>query len=268
MQNIIELLKYILIGVVQGITEILPISSSGHSAIVAEWLNITTDFPVLVMLMHSGSFIAVFLFFRKEVIRMFSGTFLYLVKNDAMYKEDAIYFMKVLIACIPIGIVGFFFRDYLSTNLLVVGISLVLTAGLLLFVYLTHTNEWTDQITWKSALLIGAVHTFGIIPGVSRSATVLSSGIKQGIKVKIAVNFSFMSYILLSVPIFILGVVDAMVNPEPIDLLGYTLAFIFSFIFSYLGIRFLYNYLKVKYFLYFGIYCFIIGAIAIITFVL
>ena len=136
MDQLIEILKYIILGIIQGITEIFPISSSGHLTIFSRLFHMDmSSFSIFLMITNTGSFLALLYFFRKDVGQLIKGTFCYLIKKDETGKEDFIYVLKLIIAVIPIGIVGLLIKDYLPDDLLSVGFALLLTAGLLFYVY-------------------------------------------------------------------------------------------------------------------------------------
>ncbi|MBN2268216.1 MAG: undecaprenyl-diphosphate phosphatase [Acholeplasmataceae bacterium] len=267
MENFVEILKYIFLGIVQGITEILPISSSGHLTLFSRLLQIDlTNLTVFLMITNMGSFLALLLFFRKDVGQLISGTWKFIIKKDEARKEDFQYVLKLLIAVIPIGIFGFFFKDYMPNDLLSVGFSLILTGILLLFVYRSKDIQWKKDITYKNALIIGAFQMFAVLPGISRSGITMTGGLVQKLELKKVLRFSFLSYLVVSVPVSILGIYDAVHVTESIDVLGYILAFVMSFIFSLLSVMWIFKFIKVKNLVYFGVYCLLIGLTSIIIY--
>jgi len=265
MDRLIEILKFIILGIIQGITEIFPVSSSGHLTIFSYFLGMDlSNLTIFLMITNTGSFLALFFYFRQDILDLITGTWKYVTKRDALFKEDFQYVLKLLIAVVPIGIVGFFVKDILPDDLLTVGFSLILTGALLFYVFYTRNANWQRQITWKNALIIGTFQAFGVIPGISRSGITMIGGLTQKIELKKVLKFSFLSYIIVSVPVMILGFYEAYHAVEAIDYLGYTLAFIMSFIFSLISVRLLYRYVKVRNLNYFSIYCFIAGIVSVI----
>jgi undecaprenyl-diphosphatase len=210
-----------------------------------------------------GSFIALVYYFRKDIGYLISGTWKYIIKREETSKVDFEYVVKLLIAVIPIGIVGFLFKDYLKNDLLSTGFALIITSTLLFYVYKMRDIQWKKDITWKNALIIGTFQMFAIFPGISRSGITLTGGLVQKIDLKKVLKFSFLSYIIVSVPVSLLGIYEAFTVSEDINVIGYTLAFIMSFIFSLLAVRFMYQYVKVKNLIYFSVYCLLIGLISI-----
>ncbi|PKK97311.1 MAG: UDP pyrophosphate phosphatase [Tenericutes bacterium HGW-Tenericutes-3] len=267
MAEFIEILKYIILGIIQGITEIFPVSSSGHLTLFARIFNIDlSNLTIFLMITNTGSFLALLFYFKKDVSQLIRGTWHYLIRKEETSKEDFQYVVKLLIAVIPIGIFGLFFKDYLPNDLLSVGFALLLTGGLLYFVYRVKDIQWQNQITWKNALVIGAFQMFAIFPGISRSGITMTGGLMQKIELKKVLRFSFLSYIVVSVPVSLLGLYEALTISESINVLGYSLAFVMSFVFSLLSVRVLYQYVKVKNLIYFAVYCFIVGLFSMILY--
>ena len=261
----IDIIKYIILGIIQGITEIFPVSSSGHLTLFSHLFDIDlTNLTIFLMITNTGSFLALLLFFRKDIKDLIVGTFKFLFKKEENYKQDFEYVVKLIIAVIPIGIFGLLFKDMLPEDLLSVGFALVVTSGLLFYVYMVRDIEWKKDISWKNALIIGSFQMFAIFPGISRSGITMSGGLIQKIELKKVLKFSFLSYILVSVPVMLLGFYEALHASESIHVIGYSLAFIMSFIFSLLSVRIFYKYVKVKNLIYFAIYCLIVGGISLI----
>ncbi len=260
----VEIIKYIILGIIQGITEIFPVSSSGHLTIFSNLFNIDlTHLTIFLMITNTGSFLALLIFFRNDIKDLISGSYKFLIKKEETSKQDFQYVVKLLIAVIPIGIVGLFFKDLLPNDLLSVGFALIVTGALLFYVYKVRDFEWTNDVSWKNALVIGTFQMFAIFPGISRSGMTMTGGLVQKVELKKVLKFSFLSYIIVSVPVMVLGFYDAFHATEPIHVVGYSLAFIMSFIFSFISVRILYKYVKVKNLLYFAVYCFIVGFISI-----
>ncbi|RJX25177.1 MAG: undecaprenyl-diphosphate phosphatase [Acholeplasma sp.] len=267
MAEFIEILKYIILGIIQGITEIFPISSSGHLTLFSHFFKMDmTEFSTFLMITNTGSFLALLYYFKRDVGQLFKGTFCYLIRKDETGKEDFIYVLKLVIAVIPVGIVGILIKDYLPNDLLSVGFALLITSGLLYYVYQQRDIQWKKEITWKNALVVGAFQMFAIFPGISRSGITISGGLTQKIELKKVLRFSFLSYLVISVPVSILGLYEALTASESIHYVGYSLAFIMSFIFSLIAVKFLYEYVKVKNLIYFSGYCLVVGLLAIVLY--
>jgi len=260
----LEIIKYIILGIIQGITEIFPVSSSGHLTLFSHLLGIDlTNLTIFLMITNTGSFLALLLFFRTDIKDLIIGTFKYLFKKEENYKPDFEYVVKLIIAVIPIGLFGLLFKDKLPEDLLSVGFALIVTSVLLFYVYMVRDIEWKKDISWKNALIIGSFQMFAVFPGISRSGITMSGGLIQKIELKKVLKFSFLSYIMVSVPVMLLGFYEALNASESIHVLGYSLAFVMSFVFSLISVRILYKYVKVQNLIYFAIYCLIVGGISL-----
>jgi len=276
MTYIIELIKYIILGIIQGITEIFPVSSSGHLVLFSTLFmggeNIDETLTLFLMITNMGSFLALLLFYLEDVKSLIKDGWQFVFdpkkRNDLETKNNFFYAVKLVIAIIPIGIAGYLIKDYLPTNLLSVGISLCVTATLLFIIFMLRNAKFNNTIEFKSAGIIGLFQMFAVFPGVSRSGITLVGGLSQKIEIKKVMRFSFLSYLLVSIPVSILGIVDAINNPGTIDIPGFVLAFIFSFIFSLLTIKIMHKYVTVKNLIYFAIYALVIGLTSITLYII
>ncbi|HHX75757.1 MAG TPA: undecaprenyl-diphosphate phosphatase, partial [Acholeplasmataceae bacterium] len=254
MTYIVELIKYILLGIIQGITEIFPISSSGHlvffSNIFMGGENLGESLTLFLMITNFGSFLALLIYYFSDVKKLVTSSFKFVFNGEARKDEetqnDFHYALKLIIAVIPIGIAGLLIKDHLPTNLLSIGISLCMTALLLFLVFLLRHKQFESKITWMRAGMIGIFQMFAVFPGISRSGITLVGGLSQKIEIKEVMRFSFLSYLLVSIPVSLLGLFDAIKNPGIIHIPGFILAFLFSFIFSLLTIKLMHKYVTVK----------------------
>lgn len=267
-----EIAKYMLLGLVQGITEILPISSSGHLVLFQELFNLKEPGLVFEMFTNMASFLALLLLFHKDIIRLVKSFFLYLFsKEKNEYKTDFQYVIKLVITVIPIGIFGLLFKDQMASikNILTVGIALLITGGLLLTIYFTRNKiKDHDDITYKDAFIMGLVQTVAIFPGISRSGSTIIGGRLSQVSLKSILKFSFLAYIIISVPTSALGIYDLITLNESINILGYSLAFIVTFAATFITAYLVMKKLKVEHMKYFGFYCLTVGLLATILFIL
>ena len=174
----------LLLGLVQGLTEFLPVSSSGHLIIFKELLGISgggfLDFTVTV---HLATVLSTVIIFRKEIWQLIIGFFKF------CYNDETDYVLKIALSMIPVAIVGFFFKDQVETlfgsGLLIVGISLFVTAALLLlsdYAKITSAKEHRNGISYIQALLVGIAQAFAVAPGLSRSGATIATGLVSGVK--------------------------------------------------------------------------------------
>lgn len=266
-----EIIKYILLGIVQGITEIFPVSSSGHLVIFQELLSINTPGLVFEMFTNIASFLALFVLFYRDIFKLIKSFFMFIFsKRRDEYREDFLYVIKLLIAVIPIGIFGLIFKDNIGNikNLLTVGISLIITGSLLLTIFFTRKAIVDhDEITFKDAIMIGFTQAFAVLPGISRSGSTIIGGRVSRVSIKSILKFSFLAYIIISVPTSALGIFDLLESTETINWLGYSLAFITTFVATFLTGLLVMKKIKVEHMIYFGAYCLLIGLTAIIVFI-
>ena len=268
MEQIIEVIKYVLLGLVQGVTEIFPVSSSGHLAIFTHIFDMPqANFPLVLILTNTGSFLAIGLYFRQDVWQLIKGSASYLFKGNSATKLDFIYVLKLLVAVIPIGIVGLLLKDSLTNNLLMVGVSLLFTAGLLFFVYQQRFFKSDKPIGFRQAMIIGIFQMLAILPGVSRSGITMTGGLVQKINLKKVLKFSFLSYLIISFPVMLLGFFELHTLTD-VPWFAFSLATVMSFIGSYFAVKLLYQYVKVKNLLYFAIYCVLVAGVALLLYFL
>ncbi|MDP3919029.1 MAG: undecaprenyl-diphosphate phosphatase [Nanoarchaeota archaeon] len=247
-----ELLNIILLSLIQGITEWLPVSSSGHLVIMQELFNMQV--PIYFdILLHFATLVVIFIVFYKDIIKIAKAIIKLDFKDE--YGKLGLY---IIIASIPTAIIGFTFKDtFLSlfTNLKFVGISLIITSLLL---FTTKYFNGKRKLSTIDSIIIGTFQGLAIIPGISRSGATISSGLILGIKKELITTFSF----LLAVPA-ILGATILEYTPGAITkeiILGMILTVIVGYIALKLTIKLI---LKNK-FHYFGYYCLILGIIILI----
>jgi undecaprenyl-diphosphatase len=183
-------------------------------------------------------------------------------------KTDFLYVLKLMVAVIPIGILGLIFKDAVEDikSLIFVGFALMVTGGLLLLIYrFRNQSETHDEVTFKDALFIGITQSIAILPGISRSGSTIIGGLSQKLSLKSLLKFSFLCYIIVSIPASLLSIIDLSSQTVSIDWVGYGLAFVSTLITTYLAAYFVMKRLQIKHLLYFGIYCLSVGCIAVIS---
>ncbi|PII02496.1 undecaprenyl-diphosphate phosphatase [Acholeplasma laidlawii] len=277
MDYIIELIKYIILGIIQGVTEIFPVSSSGHLVLFSNLFlggeDINATLTLFLMITNMGSFLALLIYYFKDVKELVVDSFNFVFnkekRKEIIVQENISYAVKLIIAIVPIGIAGLLIKDYLPTNLLSIGISLIITSLLLFLVFLLRNKKFSNDITFKNAGVIGLIQMFAVFPGISRSGITLVGGLSQKIEIKKVMRFSFLCYLLISIPVSGLGLYDAIKNPGTMsDIPGFSLAFIFSFIFSLLTIKIMHKYVTVKNLIWFYLYALTVGLVSITLYII
>ena len=182
------------LGLIQGLTEYLPVSSSGHLEIANTLLGIKgSDNLVFAVLVHAATVCSTLAVLRKEIAGLFCGLFRF------RWNEETQYIAKILLSMIPVGIVGVFFKDtvesFFGNGLLVVGIMLLVTALLLTFAYRAKPRK-KDSISYRDAFVIGLAQACAVLPGLSRSGTTIATGLLLGDKKEQIARFSFLMVII------------------------------------------------------------------------
>lgn len=268
----IELLKFLFLGFVQGIAEPIPVSSSGHLLIFQKLVHgiDNIDFELLATITNFGSFLAICLIFRKDIVRLFKGFFGYLSKKDKKLYNDYKYAWYVVIATIPAGIIGLIVTkldlfDFLEKNVKFVGVTLLITAVFLYFIKDFKGIKDDKDITLKDAIIIGLFQVVALLPGISRSGSTIVGGMFRRLKRSTAFNFSFILYIPISIATTVLGLKDLFDADLSINtMMLYLASMIVAFIFTYIGTKWFRKIVNEGKLIYFTIYCLIVGLLVII----
>ena len=263
--SIIEFTKYLLLGLVQGITEPLPISSSGHLIIFKNIFGVKMhdeiNFNIIV---NFASLIAIIFFYRKFLLGIIKGAFAFVFKKDATKKNDFYYCLLIVVATIPAGIAGLLLKDIIDnkfSTLLSVGISLFITGLLLIFIHQRSKKTTTEEISLKTSILMGCAQIIGLFPGISRSGSTTSAGVLNKVNLEKALRFSFMMYIPISVASLVLGIADLEVSKIYVS--GYIGAFVASLIGTYFAIKIFFKLVKGDNLKYFGYYCLVVSLLVL-----
>lgn len=267
-----NILTYIILGIIQGITEPLPISSSGHIFLFKNLFN-TNMFNSLnfEIISNFGSFIAIFIIFWKDIKKLLTAFFGFIFKKEKRkeYLAGFRYCLFVVLSTIPVGITGILFKDKLESLYSLKGLAFAfLITALALFIVRNIKGEKEDKdITWKDALLIGLFQAVTIIPGISRSGTVLVACLLCKLKRETALKYTFILYFPVSVATMLLGVSDLANTAELSNLLlPYGLGMIAAGIITYFSYRWLSEWVKKGKLWKFSIYCLILAIFIFIYF--
>lgn len=259
-----EWFEALLLGLIQGLTEYLPVSSSGHLAIGSALFGVEGEENLaFTIIVHVATVFSTLVILWKEIAWIFKGLFKF-QKNDEMR-----YVINILISMIPIGIVGVFFKDEVEavfgSGLLVVGCCLLLTACLLSFSYYYKPKQ-KENISKKDAFIIGLAQACAVLPGLSRSGSTIATGLLLGDdKAKLA-QFSFLMVIP---PILGEALLDGvkLMNGEAIagdiPALSLVVGFLAAFVSGCLACKWMINIVKKGKLIYFAIYCAIAGAVTL-----
>ncbi|MBI2451547.1 undecaprenyl-diphosphate phosphatase [Candidatus Pacearchaeota archaeon] len=251
-----HLIESLLMAVVQGITEWLPVSSSGHLVLTEKLLNFKGGLTLDVAL-HFGTLMAAFVYFGSDIVNIIRD-----LLGGKWQNENGHIGLLLIIATIPAAIIGFLFKDFFEfsfSQLTAIALGFGITGLLLLITAITKTSSKKSltNLTWKDALLIGIAQTIAIFPGISRSGTTIASAILLGLNEKNAVKFSF----LMSIPIiFGANILVIGNNKIPANMIWASLVSLFV---GLIMIHILLKYIltKKKNLIWFGIYALTLGVI-------
>ncbi|MBP2691618.1 MAG: undecaprenyl-diphosphate phosphatase [Muribaculaceae bacterium] len=270
----------LIMGIVQGLAEYLPISSSGHLEICRDLLNLdltgaeSLEFDVML---HVATVLSTIVVLWREFVPLCTSFFTF--KGD----RNFYYVIKILVSCIPVAVVGLFFKEtiegFFGGGLGVVGICLCVTALLLTFSYFfrtrnverhTNINSYRGrEITMLDAFIIGCAQAVAVLPGLSRSGTTIATGILLGDRREQVAQFSFLMVIIPILGEALLGVKDMMSGEaamgNSIDWLPLIVGFLASFVVGCIACKWMLEIVKKGKLVWFAVYCLIVGVICIVT---
>lgn len=256
-------LEALVLGIIQGLTEFLPVSSSGHLQIFNAILGVEGEenltFAVAV---HAATVCSTIVVLRKEIAALLAGLFRF------RWNEETMYIAKIVVSMIPVGIVGFFFKDYVESlfgsGLMVVGGALLLTSVLLAFAYYAKPRV-RSVISFRDAFIIGLAQACAVIPGLSRSGSTIATGILLGDNKENVAKFSFL---MVLIPILGEAFLDLMKGnfgqaESGISTLSLAVGFLAAFISGFIACSWMLNLVKKGKLIWFAVYCFIVGVIVL-----
>ena len=278
-----EWFEAVLLGLIQGLTEFLPVSSSGHLEIGKVLLGVeTTDDLLFTTMVHAATVLSTIVVFRKQIRDLLSGFFGGLkglkVENGALVCNDQTdYLLKMVVSMIPIFVVGVFFKDQVESlfgSITVVGVALVMTALLLFFSdYASRPghksifpeNTYRNGISYWQALAVGLGQAFAVIPGLSRSGTTISTGLICGVKREVMAQFSFLMVLVPILGETFLEIVGGELGASSVGALPLVLGFVSAFVSGLFACKVMIALVKKARLSWFALYC-LLAAAAIFIF--
>ena len=254
-------LQALLLGIVQGLTEFLPVSSSGHLEIGHHLLGVKTEnnlfFDVVV---HLATVLSTIVVFRKDIFELIKGLLAF------KWNEPTIFVAKILFSSIPVLVLGLFFKDEIEQlftgNLLLVGSMLIFTALLLSLTHFVRSNN--EKITFFKAFIIGIAQAVAVIPGISRSGSTIATGLLLKNKKENVARFSFLMVLIPILGAAFLDIFSGEATAEGnIGFIPLIVGFLAAFISGLLACSWMIKIVKHGKLIYFAIYCLVIGVIAI-----
>ena len=269
-------IEAILLGIVQGLTEFLPVSSSGHLAIGKALFGIETADLSFEVIVHAATVLATIVVFWRDILALLQGLFKF------KFNAETRYICLILLSMIPVFIVGMFFKDQVESifgsGLLVVGFALLVTAFLL---FLSETLEVRravqagndgsqagkggQKMTWKSALWMGLAQAVAVIPGLSRSGSTIATGLICGVKKEEVTRFSFLMVLIPILGEAFLDVVGGDFVQSSVGVLPLILGFLAAFVSGLFACRVMIAMVKKARLRWFALYCAIVGLICIVS---
>lgn len=259
-------IEALVLGLLQGLTEYLPVSSSGHLTIGSTLFGMTGEESLsFTILVHVATVLSTLVILWKEIVWLLKGLFQFRWNNETKYV------VNILISMIPVGIVGLFFKDAVEeifgSGLLIVGIMLLVTACLLAFAYYAKPRQ-KETISKKDAFIIGLAQACAVMPGLSRSGSTIATGLILGNKKENLAQFSFLMVIPPILGEALLETLKLMSGAEvaasDIPTSSLVIGFFAAFISGCVACKWMINIVKKGKLVYFAIYCAIVGAITVV----
>ncbi len=256
-------LEALILGIVQGLTEFLPVSSSGHLEIAKAIFGIhSSQSLTFTVVVHGATVLSIIVVFWKDILRLLKAPF------SLRWDEDNKYIAKLLVSAIPVGFVGLLFKDQVEQmftgNLLLVGLMLWVTT---IFLAITiFAKDRGRKINFLDAFIIGIAQAIAVIPGISRSGATIATGLMLGNDKNEVAKFSFLMVLL---PVIGANLLDLMqydwsASNNEISISALVIGFISAFVVGLFACKFMINVVRKSKLSYFAIYTFIVGLIAII----
>lgn len=258
-------LQALVLGLLQGLTEYLPVSSSGHLTIGSYLFGLNgEDNLAFTVVVHVATVLSTLVVLWKEIDWILKGLFKFKMNDETKY------FINILISMIPVGIVGVFFKDQVEevfgSGLLIVGCMLIVTAALLVFSYYARPRQ-RENISPLHAFIIGLAQAVAVLPGLSRSGSTIATGLLLGNKKEKLAQFSFLMVIPPILGEALLDVVKGLKGEEAfggIDALPLIVGFVAAFVSGCVACKWMINIVKKGKLVWFGVYCAIAGAATIV----
>lgn len=257
-------LQALILGIIQGLTEYLPVSSSGHLEIGNALLGVEIEENLTFdVMLHVATVLSTLVVLWSEIDWIMRGLFKFQMNAETKYV------LNIVVSMIPVGIVGVLFKDQIEElftgNLLLVGCCLLVTAALLTFTYFAKPRQ-KEHLSWLDALIIGIAQAIAVLPGVSRSGSTIATGLLLGNKKEKLAQFSFLMVIPPILGQALLSVMKFAKGEEAfggVGALPMAIGFVAAFLSGCLACKWMINIVKKGKLVYFGIYCAIVGLAAI-----
>jgi undecaprenyl-diphosphatase len=258
-----ELINAIILGIIQGLTEFLPVSSSGHlelAKIILGDESVGEESMLMTVTLHAATALSTIVVFRKEILEIIQGLFQF--KNNEAFQFS----LKIIASMIPAALVGILLEDQIESlfnkQVVLVGAMLLLTGVLLYFA--DKAKDTGKKVGFKEAVIIGISQAIAILPGISRSGATISTSVLLGIDRERAARFSFLMVVPLILGKMAKDILGGDFNADSVNVAALGLGFVAAFVTGLLACVWMIRLVKSSKLTYFSIYCFIVGILAIL----
>ena len=260
-----ESILAIILGIVQGLTEFLPVSSSGHLEL-AKWIigddSVAKESMIMTVTLHAATALSTIVVFWRDIVEILKGLFQF--KNNSSFQFS----MKIILSMIPAAFVGLFFEEAIESlfngNVILVGLMLLLTGALL---FLADRAKNTDkQVSFLNAIMIGVAQAIAILPGISRSGATISTSVLLGIDRARAARFSFLMVVPLILGKMAKDVLSGEITSEKVNITALVIGFFAAFVTGLIACIWMIRLVKNNKLTYFAIYCIVVGILAMIIY--
>ena len=255
-----DTINAIILGAVQGLTEFLPVSSSGHLQIAKSLLGVHIDENITFdVMLHAATVLSTIVVMWRELWRLLCGVF------SRRFNEEQAYVLKILISMVPAGVIGVLFADkieMLFSSLAFVGTMLLVTAALLAFAYRAKPRQ-RDTISFRDAFIIGCAQAAATMPGLSRSGSTIATGLLLGNRKETVAEFSFIMVIPVILGKVLLDIMSGEMSAVSVGAAPLAAGFIAAFVTGAFACKFMIEAVKRGKLIWFAIYCAVVGAVAI-----
>lgn len=262
-----DIIRSIVLGIIQGLTEFLPVSSSGHLELGKYFLNFTDtaeESLLFSVTLHAATALSTIVIFWKDIKEIFRGLFSF------KWNEETQFSLKIILSMIPAALVGLLFEAQMEAlfdrKILLVAYMLIIT-GILLFLA-DRAKNTTKKVSFVHAIIIGISQAVAILPGISRSGATISTSVLLGIDREKAARFSFLMVVPLIFGKMAKDIMDGALSQPEVNLMALSAGFIAAFITGLVACRLMIRLVKNSKLTYFSVYCFIVAALVITTIVL
>ena len=256
-------LEALILGIVQGLTEFLPVSSSGHLEFVKAVFDsekLPEDSLLVTVVLHAATALSTMVIFRKDIGQILKG--LFQLKNN----EELHYSLKIVVSMLPAAAIGLTFNDLIETfyegKVQLVGGMLLVTAVLLYFA--DKVKHTTSKITYFHSIIIGLAQAIAILPGISRSGATICTSVLLGVDRERAARFSFLMVVPLIMGKMAKDIMDGALVSSSVEAIPLGLGFVAAFLTGLAACTWMISLVKKSSLIYFSIYCLVVGVIAMI----